>query len=138
MEYPKASLAPSDEDSLRLQIPDEQYNMPVDQLDLSVRTMNCLRRASIATVGELITRGEKELLALRNFGQKSKIELEEKLSVIGLSLDPSSNDEAADAEADGEEAAVTADGAVTESEAEAASPETAGDDVQASSEDETS
>jgi DNA-directed RNA polymerase subunit alpha len=136
VEYPKASLMPSDEDSLRLQIPDEQYNMPVDQLDLSVRTMNCLRRASIATVGELITRGEKELLALRNFGQKSKIELEEKLAVIGLSLDPSSNDGSEDAEADGE-AAITEDGAVTELEADAASPEIADDSAEASSTDET-
>ncbi|MFC1893260.1 DNA-directed RNA polymerase subunit alpha [Chloroflexota bacterium] len=67
-------------------VPDEKYNMPVEQLDLSVRTMNCLRRAGIATVGELVTRGEKELLALRNFGQKSKEEIDERLVGLGLSL----------------------------------------------------
>ncbi len=69
-------------------VPDEKYNMPVEQLDLSVRTMNCLRRAGITTVGELINRGEKELLALRNFGHKSKQEIEERLEGLGLSLTP--------------------------------------------------
>ena len=62
--------------------------MPVEQLDLSVRTMNCLRRAGIATVGELISRGEKELMSLRNFGLKSKLEIEERLNGLGLSLVP--------------------------------------------------
>ena len=71
-----------------LSIPDEKYNMPVEQLDLSVRTMNCLRRGGISTVGELIGKGEKELMALRNFGQRSKQELEERLNELGLSLTP--------------------------------------------------
>jgi DNA-directed RNA polymerase subunit alpha len=62
--------------------------MPVEQLALSVRTMNCLRRGNIRTVGELISRGEKGLLALRNFGQKSKLEIEERLNELGLSLNP--------------------------------------------------
>ena len=69
-------------------ISDEQYNIPVEQLELSVRTMNCLRRAGITTVGEIISKGEKGLLSLRNFGQKSKQEIEEKLKVLGLSLTP--------------------------------------------------
>lgn len=80
----------------RLKIPEEQYNMPVEQLDLSVRTMNCLRRAGINTVGELVTKGERELLSLRNFGQKSKQELEVRLALMGLSL--SMGDEAASEE----------------------------------------
>ncbi len=67
---------------------EEEYNTPVEQLGLSVRTMGCLRRAGIATVGEIISKGEKELLALRNFGQKSKQELEERLQAMGLSLTP--------------------------------------------------
>jgi DNA-directed RNA polymerase subunit alpha len=62
--------------------------MPVEQLDLSVRTMNCLRRSSITTVGELIAKGPKELLKLRNFGQKSFQEIENRLTAIGLSLTP--------------------------------------------------
>ena len=78
---------------IRLAIPEEQYNIPVEQLDLTVRTMNCLRRAGIATVGEIIGKGEKELLKLRNFGQKSKQELEERLNELGLSLTPQTEEE---------------------------------------------
>ena len=77
-----------EERAIRLSIPDEKYNMPVEQLDLSVRTMNCLRRSNITTVGELIGKGTKELLKLRNFGQKSFQEIEDRLSTIGLSLNP--------------------------------------------------
>jgi DNA-directed RNA polymerase subunit alpha len=67
-------------------IPDEKYNMPVEDLDLSVRTLNSLRRGGITTVGELVSKGEKELLSLRNFGQKSRQEVEERLASLGLSL----------------------------------------------------
>jgi len=76
------------EELIRLPISDEQYNIPVDQLKLSVRTMNCLRRGGITTVGEIISKGEKGLLSLRNFGQKSKQEIEECLNALGLSLTP--------------------------------------------------
>jgi len=88
VDYPRISQMKAEEQLARLNIPDEKYNMPVEQLDLSVRTMNCLRRAGITTVGELISKGEKELLALRNFGQKSKQELEERMAAIGMSLNP--------------------------------------------------
>ncbi len=67
-------------------ISNEHYNMPVEQLNLSVRTMNCLRRGNITTVGEIVTRGEKGLMTLRNFGIKSLQELEERLSELGLTL----------------------------------------------------
>ena len=98
VEYPQISQMKAEEQLIRLSIPNEQYNMPVEQLNLSVRTMNCLRRAGIATVGELISKGEKELLALRNFGQKSKQELEERLNALGLSLNPQAKEEAAQLE----------------------------------------
>ncbi len=75
-----------EEEVSRLSMPEEQYNMPVEQLNLSVRTMNCLRRGGIATVGELVSKEEKELLALRNFGQKSRREIVERLQEMGLSL----------------------------------------------------
>ncbi len=84
--YVKISEMRTEEQLIRLSIPDEQYNMPIEQLDLSVRTLNCLRRSGITTVGELITKEERELLAIRNFGQKSKNELEERLKGLGLSL----------------------------------------------------
>jgi DNA-directed RNA polymerase subunit alpha len=92
VEYVKISQMKAEERAIRLSIPDEKYNMPVEQLDLSVRTMNCLRRSNIATVGELIGKGAKELLKLRNFGQKSYQEIEDRLSSIGLSLNPKSED----------------------------------------------
>ena len=75
---------------------DERYTTPVEQLDLSVRTMNALRRSNITTIGELIQMGERELMSLRNFGQKSKDELEAKLNELGLSLksdEPAAPDE---------------------------------------------
>jgi len=104
LEYVKISQMKAEERLIRLSIPDEKYNMPVEQLDLSVRTMNCLRRSNIATVGELIGKGTKELLKLRNFGQKSYQEIENRLSSIGLSLNPKveqDTEEAESAEAEG-------------------------------------
>ena len=86
VEYVRVSQIEEEKQLIRRSIPDEKYNMPVEQLDLSVRTLNSLRRGGITTVGELITKGEKELLSLRNFGQKSKQELDERLKSLGLSL----------------------------------------------------
>ena len=73
-------------EAARPTIPPEQANMPVEQLNLSVRTLNCLRRGNINTVGEVVSKTEKELMSLRNFGLKSKQELEERLQSLGLSL----------------------------------------------------
>jgi len=77
-------------------IPEELYNKPVDQLNLSVRTMNCLRRGGIATVGELTLKTERDLLTLRNFGQKSLNEIKEKLAELGLTLKAPTEEEAED------------------------------------------
>jgi DNA-directed RNA polymerase subunit alpha len=84
--YARVSRLEVEEGRIRLAIPEEKCNIPVEQLDLSVRTMNCLRRGGIATVGEIIERGEKGLLSLRNFGQKSRQEIEERLRELELSL----------------------------------------------------
>jgi DNA-directed RNA polymerase subunit alpha len=67
-------------------IPEELYNMPVEQLNLSVRTMNCLRRGNIQTVGEVVNKGEKGLMTLRNFGVKSLQELADRLGELGIPL----------------------------------------------------
>jgi DNA-directed RNA polymerase subunit alpha len=99
VEYVRISQMKAEERLIRLAIPDEKYNMPVEQLDLSVRTMNCLRRSNIATVGELIGKGTKELLKLRNFGQKSYQEIQDRLDSIGLSLDPKVDSDDEDTEA---------------------------------------
>ena len=109
VDYVKISQMKAEERLIRLSIPDEKYNMPVEQLDLSVRTMNCLRRSNITTVGELIAKGPKELMKLRNFGQKSYLEIEDRLRTIGLSLAPKPEGEAetpAPAEAEAEAVAV--------------------------------
>lgn len=111
VEYSKISQMKAEERLIRQAIPDEKYNMPVDQLDLSVRTMNCLRRSGIATVGELIAKGPKELLKLRNFGMKSYQEIEERLAGMGLSLNPQVEQEegAEDVVQEDEEAALTSE-----------------------------
>jgi len=98
IDYSRISRLEVEKESIRASIPDETYNMPVEQLDLSVRTMNCLRRGGITTVGELISKGEKELLALHNFGQKSKREVEERLQSLGLSISPKAEKEAGESE----------------------------------------
>ena len=82
--YPRISQV--EEEVSRLAIPEELSNMPVEQMNLSVRTLNCLRRGGIATVGVLVSKEEKDLMALRNFGLKSKNEIVERLGALGLSL----------------------------------------------------
>ncbi len=104
IDYAKISRMEVEKQLIRASITEEKYNMPVEQLDLSVRTMNCLRRGGITTVGELISRGEKGLLSLHNFGQRSKQEVEERLAALGLTLTPPVEPEASESQA-GEEAA---------------------------------
>ncbi|MDR7401378.1 MAG: DNA-directed RNA polymerase subunit alpha [Armatimonadota bacterium] len=60
--------------------------MPIEELDLSVRPYNCLKRAGINTVGDLIQRTEEEIVSVKNFGRKSLDEVREKLAALGLSL----------------------------------------------------
>lgn len=61
-------------------------NTPVDELELSVRSSNCLKNGNIRTIGELIAKSEDELSKVRNFGKKSLLEIKEKLKEWGLSL----------------------------------------------------
>lgn len=60
--------------------------LPVEELNLTVRSYNCLKREGIDTVGALIVRSEQDLLDVRNFGQKSIDEVKGKLAELGLSL----------------------------------------------------
>ena len=64
--------------------PFEGYDMPIEQLDLSVRAYNCLKRSGLMTVGAVLEKSEEELLALRNFGEKSYFELKDKLVSSGF------------------------------------------------------
>jgi DNA-directed RNA polymerase subunit alpha len=64
----------------------EQLSTPIEALDLTVRSYNCLKREGIHTVGELIGRSEADLLDIRNFGSKSIDEVKAKLVTLGLAL----------------------------------------------------
>lgn len=76
---------PSEADThLAPAIAPEQYMMPLEQLGLSARTFNSLRRSSITKVGELLEKTDEELLGLRSFGQKSLDEVKERLTALDL------------------------------------------------------
>jgi len=60
--------------------------LPIEDLDLTVRSYNCLKREGIHTVGELVSRSEADLLDIRNFGAKSIDEVKAKLVAMGLGL----------------------------------------------------
>jgi DNA-directed RNA polymerase subunit alpha len=60
--------------------------LPIEDLDLTVRSYNCLKREGIHTVGELLGRSEADLLDIRNFGAKSIDEVKAKLVGMGLQL----------------------------------------------------
>ena len=65
-------------------IPADQYNMAIERLDLSARTLNCLKRAKINKVGEALEKSHDELLKIKNFGEKSLTELYDRLQALGL------------------------------------------------------
>ena len=65
---------------------DKVLEMTIDELDLSVRSFNCLKRANINTVEDLISKTEDEMIKVRNLGHKSLEEVEHKLAMLGLSL----------------------------------------------------
>ena len=60
--------------------------MSIEELDLSVRAFNCLKRAGINTVNELVQRNQEDMMKVRNLGKKSLEEVEQKLVALGLSL----------------------------------------------------
>lgn len=93
-------------------LPSRVYEVPIEELELTVRAYNCLKRAGITRVGEVLERlakGEEEMLAIRNFGRKSLAELVEKLDRKGylavISYQPSVTAEESLADADDDEAA---------------------------------
>jgi DNA-directed RNA polymerase subunit alpha len=65
---------------------DQLMEMSIEELDLSVRSYNCLKRAGINTVGELTQKTADDMLKVRNLGKKSLAEVEEKLGEFGLQL----------------------------------------------------
>jgi DNA-directed RNA polymerase subunit alpha len=65
---------------------DKLLDMTIEELDLSVRSFNCLKRANINTVEDLISKTQDEMIKVRNLGRKSLEEVEHKLAQLGLSL----------------------------------------------------
>jgi DNA-directed RNA polymerase subunit alpha len=78
------SSAPSEE--RKPEIRNEYLNRSVEELELSVRSYNCLKNANIQTIGELVQKTESEMLKTKNFGRKSLNEIKEILASMGLSL----------------------------------------------------
>lgn len=75
-----ATAGPTDPEMARL------LQTPIEELELSVRPYNCLKRAGIHTIGDLVQRTEEEIANVKNFGRKSLEEVTEKLAALGLSL----------------------------------------------------
>ena len=65
---------------------DTKLSMTIDELDLSVRSYNCLKRADINTVADLISKTGEDMMKVRNMGKKSLDEVQKKLEMMGLSL----------------------------------------------------
>ena len=75
------SLGPAEEEG-----PTGDLALTVEELNLSVRSYNCLKREGVNTVADLVQKTEQELMDIRNFGQKSIDEVKAKLEDLGLSL----------------------------------------------------
>ena len=65
---------------------DKVLEMTIEELDMSVRSFNCLKRANINTVEDLISKTQDEMMKVRNLGRKSLEEVINKLAMMGLSL----------------------------------------------------
>jgi DNA-directed RNA polymerase subunit alpha len=71
---------------------DKTHELSIEELDLSVRSYNCLKRAGINTVEDLLNRTEDDMMKVRNLGRKSFEEVLNKIAELGLKLSPSSED----------------------------------------------
>lgn len=82
-ELPEAQEEPTERSMDRIS---DQLNRSVEELELSVRSYNCLKNAGIQTIGELVQKSESEMLRTKNFGRKSLNEIKEILTGMGLGL----------------------------------------------------
>ena len=71
---------------------EKALEMTIEELDLSVRSFNCLKRAGINTVGDLVSKSEDEMMKVRNLGRKSLEEVMAKLESLGFSLSHDDNE----------------------------------------------
>ncbi len=100
----KVTEAPGEISSLALSLPAEVYNTGVERLELSARTLNCLKRAHINKVGEVLEKERSELLRIRNFGEKSLEELYGRLEEMGFLPPDKPSEDGASQEDDSPEA----------------------------------
>ncbi len=68
------------------EVHDKTLALPIEELDLTVRSLNCLRKSNIRTIGELVRHTEEDLLGISNFGERSLEQVIEKLAKFGLTL----------------------------------------------------
>ena len=85
-----------------LPIPAKIYDTPIEELDLSVRAYNCLKRSNITKVGQVLSMNEEDLLGVRNFGEKSLQELRERLLQRNFLPNPRTSTIGADMDGDHE------------------------------------
>jgi DNA-directed RNA polymerase subunit alpha len=81
------------------------FDEPIERMDFSVRTFNCLKKHNILTVGDLLQISEADLMQIRNFGKKSLTEVKEKLGSMGLSILGATDDDTAYGDEDDDNAA---------------------------------
>ena len=99
----RATLAEPEKPPLSsIPIPQKIYDTPIEELDLSVRAYNCLKRSNITKVGQVLSMNEEDLLGVRNFGEKSLTELRERLLLRNFLPNPRTSAVGADLDGDHE------------------------------------
>ncbi len=99
----RATLAEPEKPPLSsIPIPQKIYDTPIEELDLSVRAYNCLKRSNITKVGQVLSMNEEDLLGVRNFGEKSLQELRERLLLRNFLPNPRTSAVGADMDGDHE------------------------------------
>jgi DNA-directed RNA polymerase subunit alpha len=102
---PTPVVRPSDDPRIAAQHELKPPDARIEELDFSVRTYNCLKKANIQTIADLVQTSEEELMNIRNFGRKSLLEVRDKLAQFGLTLagstiEPGNGEGSADDEED--------------------------------------
>jgi DNA-directed RNA polymerase subunit alpha len=92
--YPKEAAMPP----LHLTMPQEQYNKPLDELDISSRTLNALKRGGMTTLGQLLERSQETLPSIRGLGEKSRQEIADKITSLGFTIPVSKVEQRGDME----------------------------------------
>jgi len=100
--YRATSIEPEKAPLSSIPIPQKIYDTPIEELDLSVRAYNCLKRSNITKVGQVLSMNEEDLLGVRNFGEKSLQELRERLLLRNFLPNPHTSAVGADMDGDQE------------------------------------